>query len=206
MSSTYIIIGVTAVVSFMAFNNMELKYKLLFYPWKINSDREWYRFVTSGLVHADMMHLFFNMFTLFFFGPYVEHQLARHGGFMPETKFWLLYFGSMVMGSMFSYFKNQDNPNYMALGASGAVSGVLFSSIIFDPWMKLYLFAAIPIPGILFGVGYLFYSAKMAREARDNIGHDAHLYGAIFGVLITIAYNPTEIFPTFLGNLLDPHF
>ena len=93
----------------------------------------------------------------------------------------------------------------MALGASGAVAGVLFSSIIFDPWMTLLIFGILPIPGILFGVGYLIYSAKMAKEARDNIGHDAHLYGAISGVILTVAYNPAKVIEIFLENISHPH-
>ena len=206
MSSTFIIIGATVIVSFICFNNAELKYKLIFYPFQMNGKKEeWYRFITSGLINADYIHLFFNMFTLYFFGRNVEAYLQYFGGPMPEIKFWILYLGSMIMGSMFSYYKNQNNPNYMALGASGAVSGILFSSILFDPWDIIYVYM-IPIPGILFGVLYLWYSAKMSKQGNDNIGHDAHMYGAIFGVLLTIAFNPFEILPMFIDNLFSPNF
>lgn len=205
MSSTFIIIGITAVLSFIAFNNQELKYKLLFFPWNMSENKEWYRFITSGLIHADYMHLFFNMFTLYFFGRNVEVYLAYYGGPFPEIKFWILYIGAMIMGSMFSYFKHQDNPNYMALGASGAVSGILFSSILFDPWNTIYIYF-IPIPGIVFGVLYLWYSNRMSKMGKDNIGHDAHMYGAIAGVVLTALFNPLVIIPQFIENLLNPSF
>ena len=204
MSSTFIIIGFTALISFMAFKNQELKFRLLFYPHRMREEKEWYRYFSSGLIHADFQHLLFNMFTLFFFGQNVEQYLHIFGGDFPETKFWILYFGSMLMSGMFSYYKHQDNHNYMALGASGAVSGVLFSAILFDPWGWLFIFGAIPIPGILFGVGYLFYSAKMAKEARDNIGHDAHFYGAIAGVVLTLLFNAPAVASNFIEKILHP--
>ncbi len=209
MPSTYIIIAGTAIISFMAFNNPELKYKLIFYPYKMNHERnEWFRFISSGLIHADFGHLIFNMITLFFFGPYVESGIRDFGGPMPEFKFWLLYLGSMIMGSMFSYYKNQHNPNYMALGASGAVSGVLFSSILFAPWNGIGIFfIPIRIPAIIFGVGYLWYSAYMSKNSQSNIGHDAHFYGALAGVVLTIAYNPSEVLNHFFEQLKhNPYF
>jgi membrane associated rhomboid family serine protease len=206
MSSTLIIIIGTVIVSFMSFNNAELKYKLIFYPFQMKDRSEWHRFVTSGLIHADYMHLFFNMFTLYFFGRNIEFYLNTFGGPFPETKFWLLYIGSMIMGSMFSYFKHQNNPNYMALGASGAVSGVLMGSILFEPW-AIYHVYFIPVPAIILGVLYIVYSARMSKMGTDNIGHDAHMYGGIFGALMTIAFNPTVIFPRFLEKLIDiPYF
>ncbi|MGB0431751.1 MAG: rhomboid family intramembrane serine protease, partial [Bacteroidia bacterium] len=116
MSSTYLIIIITAGVSIMAFNNLELKYKLIFFPYKMNQEpNEWFRFISSGLIHADFTHLIFNLVTLFFFGPLAESGIKALGGAFPEVKFWLLYLGSMVMGSIFSYYKHQHNANYMAL-------------------------------------------------------------------------------------------
>jgi membrane associated rhomboid family serine protease len=189
----------------MSFNNAELKYKLIFYPFQMTDRSEWYRFVTSGLIHADITHLAFNMITLYFFGRNVEVYLGYLGGPFPETKFWILYLGSMIMGSMFSYYKNQNNPNYMALGASGAVSGILFSAILFDPWAELRIYFAIPIPAIVFGVLYVWYSARMSKQGTDNIGHDAHLYGGLAGLVLTILFNPISVLSNFFERLQDFH-
>lgn len=204
MATTFIIIGLTALISFSAFNNPELRNKLIFHPLTIGEGKDYYRFISSGFIHADMQHLFFNMFTLFFFGIATEQNLVEFGGDFPKIKFWLLYLGSMVMASSYAYFKHRENPRYMALGASGAVSGVLFSSILFDPWGWLGIFGIIPIPGIVYGIAYLYYSAKMAKEGRDNIGHDAHFFGAIAGVLLTIAFNPSTVFDEFITNIQNP--
>ena len=206
MATTFIIIGLTALISFSAFSNVELRNKLIFHPWTISEGKDYYRFISSGFIHADIQHLFFNMFTLFFFGRAAEMNLLMYGGDFPRIKFWILYLGSMVMASSYSYFKHRENPGYMALGASGAVSGVLFSYIVFDPWGLLLIFGIIPVPGILLGIGYLYYSAKMAKEGRDNIGHDAHLFGAIAGLILTIVFNPMEILPIFIENLFNPGF
>jgi membrane associated rhomboid family serine protease len=194
------------VVSYTAFGNPALRDRLIFYPWLMDENRQWYRFITSGFIHGDMMHLLFNMLTLFFFGPFVEQHLDMYGGAFPLFKYLILYMGSMALAGMFTFFKQRQNPNYMALGASGAVSGVLFSAIVFDPWMTLLMFGIIPIPGILFGLGYLYYSARMAKQGADNIGHDAHFFGAVAGVVFTLLFNPPTIWPIFLENLLNPRF
>lgn len=165
---------------------------------------EFYRFITSGLVHADIMHLAFNMFTLYFFGPYAERFYTVLFGDPNHIKFIILYVGGLICSSIYSYFKHKDNPSYMALGASGAVSGVLFATILLDPWNWLLIFGIIPVPAILFGVAYLIYSAKMAKEGKDNIGHDAHFYGAIFGLVITLAFGPMRVLELFITNLLNP--
>lgn len=204
MSVSLIIIIATALVSFSTFNNPETKYKLIFYPHKIQQSGEYYRFLSSGLIHADIAHLAFNMITLYFFGEAAEMYISVYLGAFPMVKFLILYFGGMVCASAYAYFKHKDNPGYMALGASGAVSAVLFSTILFDPWNWILIFGLIPIPGIVFGIGYVIYSAKMAKESRDNIGHDAHLYGAIFGVVITLAYNPGVVIEKFMNSILNP--
>lgn len=204
MATTYIIIGITALTSFAAFDNIRLKQKLIFHPFTIGRGKDYYRFISSGLIHADLQHLAFNMITLFFFGLSAEENLLMYGGDFPRIKFWILYLGSMVLASSYSYFKHRENPGYMALGASGAVSGILFSYILFNPWGWLFIFFAIPIPAILFGIGYVYYSARMAREANDNIGHDAHLFGGIAGILLTLAFNPSEVVTQFLENIQHP--
>lgn len=199
MSVTIIIIVLTALISFLAFNNNELRYKLIFYPYKMEMDKEYYRFISSGFIHADMTHLLFNMITLFFFGSALESVLN-------PLQFSLLYLSSIVISQLVTYGRQRRNPNYMALGASGAVSAVLFSVILLDPWGTIYLFF-IPIPGIIFAVAYLFYSRYMSRqaEANDNIAHDVHYYGAIYGVIFMIAVNP-QVLSIFWQQLIHPSY
>lgn len=206
MATTFIIIGLTALVSFSAFNKPDLRNKLIFHPWTIGEGKDYYRFISSGFIHADMQHLFFNMFTLFFFGMAAEQNLMEFGGDFPRIKFWILYLGSMLMSHIFVYFKYKEIPSYASLGASGAVSGVLFSFILFDPWGTLYIFFAIPVPAIILGIGYLYYSMKMAKEANDNIGHEAHFYGAVAGIILTFAFNPSVVFDEFITNIQDPRW
>lgn len=205
MSLTLIIIIVTTLVSVLAFSDINLRNKLVFSPYMINVNKEFHRFLTSGFIHADWQHLIFNMLTLYFFGENVERIFLNFMGDAPVVKFLVLYLGGMVFADVYSYFKHKNNPYYSALGASGAVSAILFSAILFDPWSILMVNFFIPVPAVLFGVGYLWYSAKMSKQGGDNIGHDAHLYGAIFGVIATIALNPKVVL-IFFDSLMNPSF
>ncbi len=188
---TYIIIGITAITSFMAFSNQSLKSRLLFHPTTIKGQNQWDRFLGHGFIHADMTHLLFNMITLYFFGTSVEYYFGEVFGQTLGTLYYvLLYFLGMIVASIPSYMKHSNNPSYAALGASGAVSAVLFASILFQPFVKIYIFfIPIGIWGIIFGPIYLIFSAYMARNANDNIGHDAHFWGAVFGVIFPIILN-----------------
>ena len=169
---TYIIIGITVLVSYLCFNNAELFRKLALIPYRTVKKNEWYRLITHGFVHADMTHLLVNMFTFWSFG---------------------LYFGGMIFASIYDLVKHHNDPYYVSIGASGAVSAVLFSYILFDPWSKILLFAIIPVPGIIFGVVYLAYCQYMAKRAGDNINHNAHFYGAVYGFLFPALLNPSLI-------------
>ena len=179
---TYLITGITVVVSFICFNNRLLFDKLSLKPYRIVHAKEWYRIISHGFVHADWVHLFVNIFTFWSFGKYIE-ETFRYLGF-GEGAFLLLYFGGMVVAS---------------IGASGAVSAVLFTAIFLNPWDKILLFAVIPIPGILFGLLYLAYCQYMARQGSDNINHNAHFYGAIYGFLFPIVLEP-RLFQAFLNH------
>lgn len=187
----YIIIGITVVVSFMCFSNRVLFEKLAFIPYLTIKDKQWYRLITHGFVHADTVHLLVNMFTFWSFGVYVERLFQHYGH--GSLAFFLLYFGGMIVASLHDLIKRKDNPHYISVGASGAVSAVLFSSIFFDPWGTILLFALIPIPGILFGVLYLVYCQYMAKQGGDNINHNAHFYGAVYGFLFPILLNPSYL-------------
>ena len=194
---TYVIIGVTVVVSYICFGNHELFRKLAFIPYCTVHNREWYRLITHGFVHADMAHLLVNMFTFWSFGKYIE-ETFRYLGF-GEGAFLLLYFGGMVVASASDVIRYRNAAWYTSIGASGAVSAVLFTAIFLNPWDKILLFAAIPIPGILFGLLYLAYCQYMARQGSDNINHNAHFYGAIYGFLFPIVLEP-RLFQAFLNH------
>ncbi|MDR0430385.1 MAG: rhomboid family intramembrane serine protease [Tannerellaceae bacterium] len=195
---TYLIIGTTAVVSFICFDRRYLFNRLSFNSYAIFRYKEWYRVITHGFVHADMMHLFVNMFTFWSFGSLMEHIFGAAGFGM--WRYFGLYFGGMVFASLYDLFKYRDNIYYQSIGASGAVSAVLFSSIFFNPWGKIYLFAVIPVPGIIFGVVYLLYCQYMARQSAGNINHNAHFYGALYGLLYPIFLQPS-LFKVFISQL-----
>lgn len=189
---TQIIIGITAVVSILAFFNKELKGRLLFSPIMIAQHRQAYRFITHAFVHADWMHLAVNMFVLLSFGTAVEGAYGALFGAKGWYFFLLLYFGGVLLSSTPSYAKHKDNKFYNAVGASGAVSAVLFASILINPLAGIrFIFIPFNIPAFIFGGIYLFYSAYMAKRGNDNIGHDAHFWGAVYGLLFTILLKPS---------------
>lgn len=201
MSFTLVIIIVTALVSFAAFNNDDLRNKLILWPRRMDNPAEYYRFITSGFIHSDMTHLFFNMFTLYFFGRNAEYWFNVIGR---PALYPLLYLVAIVAASIPSYLKHKNNPYYSALGASGGVSAILFCTVYIAPWTTIYVWF-IPIPAIIAGVLYLVYSAYMAKQERDNIGHDAHFWGAVFGFVFTFIFDPTHG-RFFLEQLMQPQF
>lgn len=188
---TYVIIAITAITSYRAFNDPELKYKMLFRPIDISQKKEWYRFISNGFIHADMAHLFINMYVLYSFGSALELYFTSLFGALGTLYYLGLYLLAIPMSSTYSYFKHKDDYGYSALGASGAVSAVLFSFILINPTAKLRLFFVIPITAVIAGVLYLLYSHVMGKKNIDNIGHDAHFYGAVFGFIATIALKPS---------------
>jgi len=198
---TWITIGVTTLVSYLAFQNRELMTKLQFNAAKIVHEKEYYRLVSHAFIHANWTHLIVNMFVLFFFGRNIEAYFGYYFGNRATAYFLLLYFGGILVSNIWSLIKQKDNYYYNAVGASGAVSAVLFAAIFFNPWEKLYLFAVIPIPGILFAVGYLFYSYQKDKKGDDNIAHDAHFLGAIFGFIF-----PVLLKPNLLEQFIDKLF
>jgi len=186
MIVTLIVIGLTSIVSLIAFNNPRLKQQLILWPPAVRRNNEYWRLLSYGLIHADGMHLFFNMFTLFFAGRYIEAYLTLRTGFVG---FPLLYIGGLVVSILPSYLKHQADPNYYSLGASGAVSAVLFAFVLLQPGATIYVFV-IPMPAIVFGVLYLAYTWYMDRQSRDNINHSAHLWGAGFGLMFMSLLEP----------------
>jgi membrane associated rhomboid family serine protease len=188
MIATLTIIGITSLVSLLAFNNPELMQRLILWPPAVSRHRQYDRLIGYGLIHADGSHLLFNMITLYFFGRVMEPLISSYVG---EIGYVLFYVVGLVVSILPTYQKNRDNPEYRSLGASGAVSAVLFASIIVQPWSKLYLmFIPIGIPAILYGVGYVAYSIYRDRQGSDNVNHSAHLWGAAYGVAFVLVMEP----------------
>jgi len=186
-----LIIILTAIISIIALNNPLIMDKLRFNAYFIKHNKEWYRFFSYALVHADYIHLFVNMYVLYSFGEIVLTFFKFYFGGKAIIYFLLLYIGGILFSTLVDFNKNKDNIYYNAVGASGAVSAIVFSSIILYPGGKILLFfIPIGIPSAIFGILYLIYSAYMTKRANDNIGHSAHFWGAIFGVVFTIILNP----------------
>lgn len=198
---TIVILIVTVILSILCFNNRALFDKLALKPYRVIHHHEWYRMITHAFVHADWLHLGVNMFTFWSFGSAVEHLFTTEG--YGSLIFILLYFLGIIASSVSDLIHYRNVTGYTTIGASGAVSAVLFTSIFFCPWCKVLLFAALPIPGIVFGVLYLFYCQYMARQSKDNINHNAHFYGALFGFIYPIILDP-HYFKLFLHTLLHP--
>jgi len=179
---TISIIVLTCIVSFAAFNKPQVFDKLCFNPYIMHRDKqELVRFVSVGFVHADIGHLLFNMLTLYFFGRELE------GGIFSELQFLLFYVSALALSGIDEYVKRKNDPSYRACGASGAVAAVMFSIVLFAPWQVIYLKFFIPIPFIIFAVGYLIYSHYMDRKGGDNVGHGTHLWGRALRPCIHIA-------------------
>jgi len=201
---TLFIIIATAAISILAFSNQQIMDKLLFSPYKTVHNKEWHRLLTHGFVHADYMHLFINMFVLMSFGAAVEDifgSLRSNGIINSATlNFCLLYFGGIVIASLTTLKKYKDNSYYQSVGASGAVSAVVFTYIFFDPLSKLLFMFIIPIPAIVFGILYLAYSHYMSKKEGDFINHDAHFVGSVFGFIYPLLIDP-KLFLIFLNKL-----
>jgi membrane associated rhomboid family serine protease len=194
LSITILIILVTAIISIPAFTNHKLMNAGILYPFIMQKPNQWYRFISSGFLHADWMHLLINMFVLYSFGTMVENYYKYFFGSNGTLLFILLYVSSLVAASASSYYKNQHNPSYRSLGASGAVSAITTASILFAPTAKIYLYGFIALPNIVAGVLYLVYSQYASRNASDNINHEAHFYGALYGIAFTLVAKPRIFF------------
>ena len=189
---TIILVALTVYISWRAFESTSLLDKFIFYPYAVKQRGDYYRFITSGFVHADWMHLIFNMLALYSFGQTVELYYRQYFGQWGGLFYVALYFGSLIMSDVYAYWKYQDRPHYRSLGASGAVSGVVLSFILFEPWATMLVFF-IPIKAVIGGVLYLGYSYYASLKTNDNIAHEAHLFGGLFGLSFTGLINPAII-------------
>jgi len=196
---TWILIGVTVVVSWMAFERPRLMDRLTLWPPAIARKHEYDRLVTYGFVHADWMHLLFNMITLYFFGPLAESYYAEYMG---PLAYPLFYLSALVVAILPTYLRHRRDAHYRSLGASGAVAAVLFTFVLLSPWSIIYVFV-IPCPAIVFGVLYLGYSVWADRSGHGNVNHAAHFWGALYGVAFAIVAEP-RVVPAFLEQLASP--
>ncbi|MEM1322189.1 MAG: rhomboid family intramembrane serine protease [Bacteroidota bacterium] len=194
---------ITCLVSYQAFNNPTLLNKLKHSPYLELRNKEYYRFITSGFVHGGWLHLGINMFVLWEFGKMIEMMYVAHfGEIMGRINFVLLYLLTIIFADIPTFLKHKNNPHYASVGASGAISGIVFVYILFFPWQKIYLYGIVGIHSIFAGLAYLAYSSWASKNSRDNIDHEAHFYGAVFGFLFTIVLKPS-LLQDFLSNLVN---
>jgi len=201
MSITIIIIAITSVVSIIAFSNRALFEKLKFNAYYIHNDKEWYRIFTHALLHANWMHLIINMLVFYSFGMAVEMYFAHYFGPRGSLFYLVLYVTAIVFSVLYSINKHKNDISYNAVGASGAVSAVVFTAIFFDPWNMLYFFGIIPIPGIIFGIGFLIFSYVMGKRKQGFIAHDVHFWGSVYGFVFPLLIKHQLIW-LFLHKLL----
>ena len=199
---TLVILLLTCIVSFTAFSNDKITEDLIFYPPAITNHNQWYRFITCGFIHADFMHLAFNMYTFYLFGDMVERAFIQIFPDYGKTLYVILYVAALIVCLLPTYMQHKDDYHYRSLGASGAVSAVIFVGIFLNPTMGMGIFP-IPfhIPAFIFGPLYLVISFYLAKKGRSNINHSAHIWGAVFGVVYFIitcqfmsSYRPLENF------------
>lgn len=202
MIVTLLVLVTTCVVSYIAFQRPATGHQLVLWPPAVTRQKQYYRLLTYGFVHADVPHLLFNMVTLFFFGRIAESYL-----FVPRVGpvgFLLVYLGALLVSILPSYLRHRNDSNYMSLGASGAVSAMLFASILLSPWTRIIVFV-LPVPAILYAVFYVGYSLYMDHRGGDNVNHSAHLWGAAYGVVVALLLNP-GLGTRFLTLLLHPGY
>lgn len=189
ISICWVIMGVTALVSMAAWQRDSWMETMMMSPSRIAAHGEYWRFLTSGFIHADFTHLFFNLFSFYFFGTQLEYIFSV---IFPGFGLWVFlvfYLLGIIVADLPTFFKQKNNHYFNSLGASGAVSATIFAGIMFFPTEKIYLFGIVGIPGIIYAGLFTWYSIEMERRGRDFVNHSAHLYGGLFGVVfVTLTY------------------
>lgn len=202
ISITLLLIAFTVLVSYQGFANYNVIERLRHYPVRETGLREYYRLLSSGFVHADWMHLLVNMFVLYNFGELIEGYIVHlYGQGKGRVIYLLLYLINIVVANLPTAFRHRDDPGFSSIGASGAVSGMVFIFILLQPWAMLYFFFVLPVPAIIAGIGYLAYSSWAARHGHGRIDHSAHFAGAVAGMAMIILLD-NEIVPRFAERLI----
>jgi len=207
MSVTITITVITVIISLLGFRNQQVIDKLIFYPPAVTQNNEYYRFITCGFIHADLAHLAFNMISFYLFSQsLVEPAFIEYFGEYGKFALAAMYFAALVVCLLPTYFKNRYNQNYRSLGASGAVSAVVFAGLMISPLSEIGFFIIPPIiPGFIFGPLYLVLSFYMEKRGGDNINHSAHIWGALFGlafiIIATKMYSDVDIVTTFIESV-----
>ena len=202
MSITLALIVITSLISFYALSNGTFLESWMMNPYKVMQKGQYYRLLTSGFIHADFGHLFFNMFSFYFFGSQIEQIFAELFGGQGPVYLVLFYLAGIIISDIPTLLKHKNDPGYNSLGASGGVSSVIFGSILFFPTEKLYLYGIIGLPGFIFGLLYLGYSVYESRRGAGFINHDAHIYGAVFGLIFMAAVYPPVV-PDFFAQIAN---
>ena len=193
MDFTYGLMIVIGLVTYIAWKKPELHNQLMLNPYQTLRGRQYWRLLTSGFVHNGPLHLFLNLFTLYFFGTAIETIFKVYFHEMGVILYLTLFITAVVVANLPTMFKHKNNPNYNSLGASGGVSALVLAFILFDPIRDLCLYAIICLPGYILGAIFIVYSIIMGKRGRDNINHDAHLWGAVYGVAFVLLLRPSTI-------------
>lgn len=204
LNATLVIVIITGFISYKGFSDRAFFEKYKHHPYSEANGKEWIRLLSSGFLHGDWGHLIMNIYVLMMFGNTVEAYFGMLFGKVPGTLMYvLMYLTCIIAADLPTFFKHKDNPSYAAIGASGAISGVVFISILFQPMSGIgIIFIPIFIPAFIFGILYLVYSSWAAKKGGGRIGHDAHFYGALYGMLFIILFHH-EIVPRFFQQIAE---
>ena len=193
MEVTYGLIAVIGIITYYAWQKPELQAAFILNPFTVKREKQYYRLITSGFVHNNGMHLFLNLFTLYFFGGAIEKIFYIYFGNLGYVYYVGLFLSAIVVANIPSYLKHKDHSHYNSLGASGGVSALVLAFILFDPLRDLCLYAVICLPGYILGAVFIAYSIIMGKRGQDNINHDAHLFGALYGLVFIIILRPSTL-------------
>lgn len=203
ISITLLIIIFTSVISYQGFTRYATIDRLKHNPAREAGSKEWYRMLTSGFVHGDWIHLLVNMYVLYSFGEYIEsYILHEYGSTKGRIIFLVMYALNIILANIPTAFRHREHPGFSSIGASGAVSGIVFMFILLQPWATLTLFFIIPVPAVLVGIGYLIYSSWAANHGQGRLDHSAHFAGAIAGMLMIILLDH-QIASDFIRRLIQ---
>lgn len=193
MQVTYILMAVIGLVTYFAWERPEWHRRLMLNPYTVVHEKKYYQLITSGFVHNNGIHLLLNLFTLYFFGLAIEQIFYSYFGDLGLVLYILLFITAVIVANIPTTIKHKNNYNYNSLGASGGVSALVMAFILFDPIRDLCLYAIICLPGYILGGLFIVYSIIMSKRNTDNINHDAHLFGAIYGVIFTLLLRPSTL-------------